>query len=182
MKKSNIYTRKGDDGTTSLVGGTRVEKASLKLESYGTVDELNSNLGLLLTYITDPEDKEQLISCQCNLFSIGALLASEPEHCTTGFPASEVEALEYAIDKAHEGLPGWKGFTLPGGSRAAAIAHVCRTICRRAERRIYALGKEEQVDAQVTAYMNRLSDYLYVLACRINHLAGVEENLWKKMV
>lgn len=182
MKKSSLYTRTGDDGTTALVGGKRVSKASLKLESYGTVDELNSQLGLLLTYVTDAQDREQLLRCQCNLFTIGAMLATEPEHCKEGFPRSEVEAMELAIDQANEGLPGWRGFTLPGGSRAAAMAHVCRTVCRRAERIICALAQEEPVDPQLAVYVNRMSDYLYVLACRINHLAGVEENLWEKMV
>jgi cob(I)alamin adenosyltransferase len=92
------------------------------------------------------------------------------------------KAIERAIDQASEGLPGWRGFTLPGGSRAAAVAHVCRTVCRRAERVICALSQEEPVDSQLAVYVNRLSDYLYVLACRINHLSGVEENLWKKMM
>ena len=182
MKKCNVYTRTGDDGTTALVGGRRVNKASLKLESYGTVDELNSQLGLLLTYVTDAGDREQLLRCQCNLFTIGGMLATEPECATQGFPQSEVEAIERAIDQASEGLPGWRGFTLPGGSRAAAVAHVCRTVCRRAERVICALSQEEPVDSQLAVYVNRLSDYLYVLACRINHLSGVEENLWKKMM
>ena len=182
MKKCNVYTRTGDDGTTALVGGRRVSKASLKLESYGTVDELNSQLGLLLTYVTEEGDREQLLRCQCNLFTIGGMLATEPECCTQGFPQSEVEAIERAIDQAGEGLPGWRGFTLPGGSRAAAVAHVCRTVCRRAERVICALSQEEPVDSQLAVYVNRLSDYLYVLACRINHLLGVEENLWKKMM
>ncbi len=180
MKKSNVYTRTGDDGTTGLVGGTRVCKAGVKLESYGTVDELNSHLGLLLTYLTDPQDREEVLRCQSNLFGIGAILATEPEHQKEGFPAAEVEAMERAIDRTHEGLPPWRGFTLPGGSRAAAVAHVCRTVCRRAERVICALAKEEPVDTNLAAYVNRLSDYLYVLACRINHLAGVPENLWRK--
>lgn len=180
MKKSNVYTRTGDDGTTGLVGGTRVCKASTKLESYGTVDELNSHLGLLLTYVTDPQDREQLVRCQCNLFTIGALLATEPERCKEGFPVEEVEAMERAIDQAHEGLPPWRGFTLPGGAPAAAVAQVCRTVCRRAERVICALAKEEAVDPNLIAYVNRLSDYLYVLACRINYLSGVSENLWRK--
>lgn len=180
MKKSNIYTRTGDDGTTSLVWGTRVSKAGAKLESYGTVDELNSHLGLLLTYVTEDSAREQLLRCQRNLFAIGASLATEPQRRTEGFPQAEVEQLERAIDTAHEGLPGWRGFTLPGGSRGAAVAHVCRTVCRRAERAIYVLGTEEPLDPNMTAYVNRLSDYLYILACRMNHLEGVEENLWRK--
>lgn len=179
-KKSNVYTRTGDDGTTALVGGRRVSKSSVKLDSYGTIDELNSHLGLLLTYVAEPIDKEHLLRCQCNLFTIGALLATDAESGAEGFPQAEVEALERAIDQAHEGLPPWRGFTLPGGSRAAAEAHVCRTVCRRAERIICILAHEERVDPQLMAYVNRLSDYLYVLACRFNHLSGVEENLWRK--
>ena len=180
MKKSSVYTRTGDDGTTALVGGKRVSKASLKLESYGTVDELNSQLGLLLTYVTDAQDREQLLRCQCNLFTIGAMLATEPEYCKEGFPRSEVEAMELAIDQANEGLPGWRGFTLPGGSRAAAMAHVCRTVCRRAERRILALAQEAEVPQEVMQYMNRLSDFLFVLALHENFLAGRDEIIWQK--
>ena len=180
MKKSSVYTRTGDDGTTALVGGKRVSKASLKLESYGTVDELNSQLGLLLTYVTDAQDREQLLRCQCNLFTIGAMLATEPEYCKEGFPCSEVEAMELAIDQANEGLPGWRGFTLPGGSRAAAMAHVCRTVCRRAERRILALAQEAEVPQEVMQYMNRLSDFLFVLALHENFLAGRDEIIWQK--
>lgn len=179
MKKSNVYTRTGDDGTTSLVGGTRVSKASLKLESYGTVDELNSHLGLLLTQVTHPDVCAQLTHCQECLFVVSAMLATEPDRQTAPFPPDEVEAMEHAIDHTHQGLPPWRGFTLPGGCPAAAQAHVCRTVCRRAERVICALADQEAVDGHLAAYINRLSDYLYVLACRLNHLAGVKENVWR---
>lgn len=183
MKKCNVYTRTGDHGQTSLVGGKRVSKASLRLESYGSVDELNSQIGLLLTYLTEPVDRECLIKIQCKLFSIGNILATDPEStnpskCT--ITQEDIIDLEHSIDLANNGLPGWRGFTLPGGCRAAAVAHVCRTVCRRTERRIYALDAEEPVDPNVTAYMNRLSDYLYVLACRLNFLDGTEEILWRK--
>lgn len=183
MKKSNVYTRTGDQGLTSLVGGTRVPKNCTRLEAYGTIDELNSQLGLLLTYVTDATDRQRLIQCQCDLFSIGSMLATEPDSKRTPIKVitpEDVEDLEHAIDLAADGLPGWRGFTLPGGSRGAAVAHVCRTVCRRAERRIYALCQEAAVDSLVTAYVNRLSDYLYMLACRINHLEGREEILWAK--
>ena len=183
MKKSNVYTRTGDQGLTSLVGGTRVPKNCTRLEAYGTIEELNSQLGLLLTYVTDATDRQRLIQCQCDLFSIGSMLATEPDSKRTPIKVitpEDVEDLEHAIDQAADGLPGWRGFTLPGGSRGAAVAHVCRTVCRRAERRIYALCQEAPVDSLVTAYVNRLSDYLYVLACRINHLEGREEILWAK--
>lgn len=183
MKKCNVYTRTGDDGTTSLVGGKRVAKCCARLESYGTVDELNSQIGLLITYVEDEVDRQRLIQCQCDLFSIGSQLATEPD-ASRGprgvISEQDIADLEHAIDVANDGLPGWRGFTLPGGCRAAAVAHVCRTVCRRAERRIYALAEEAPVAPLVTAYVNRLSDYFYVLACRLNFLAGVQENLWGK--
>ena len=183
MKKCNVYTRTGDQGLTSLVGGKRVPKASLRLESYGTIDELNSQIGLLLTYVSEPADRNCLVKIQCKLFSIGNILATDPaseytSKCT--ITDEDITELEQSIDLANDGLPGWRGFTLPGGCRAAAVAHVCRTVCRRAERIIYALDAEAPVDRKVTAYINRLSDYLYVLACRLNFLAGTEEILWHK--
>ena len=183
MKKCNVYTRTGDQGLTSLVGGKRVPKASLRLESYGSVDELNSQLGLLLTYLNEPADQECLINIQCKLFAIGNILATDPESnqpCKCQITEQDITELEQCIDLANDGLPGWRGFTLPGGCRAAAVAHVCRTVCRRTERHIYALDAEEPVDRNVTAYINRLSDYLYVLACRLNFLGGTDEILWHK--
>jgi len=183
MNKSNVYTRTGDHGETSLVGGKRIPKASLRLESYGSVDELNSQLGLLLTYLNEPEDRDCLLRIQCQLFAIGNILATDPESSNPGkcrITAEDVIELEHCIDQANDGLPGWRGFTLPGGCQAAAVAHVCRTVCRRAERRIYALDAAEPVDKNVTAYINRLSDYLYILACRLNFLGGTDEILWHK--
>ncbi len=183
MKKSNVYTRTGDEGMTSLASGRRVKKSCTRLEAYGTVDELNSQLGLLLTYVTDETDRQRLIRCQCDLFTLGCQLATEPDaqrQPSLVITREDVTELEHAIDLANDGLPGWRGFTLPGGCRAAALAHVCRTVCRRAERRIYSLANEAPVDENVTSYINRLSDYFYVLACRLNFLAGVDEILWKK--
>jgi len=183
MKKCNVYTRTGDAGQTSLVGGKRVPKSSLRIESYGTIDELNSQLGLLMTYLGEPADCECLERIQGQLFAIGNILATDSdskEPCKCQITAEDVSELEHCVDQANEGLPGWRGFTLPGGCRAAAVAHVCRTVCRRAERRICALNAEEPVDKYVTAYINRLSDYLYVLACRLNFLGGTDEILWHK--
>ena len=183
MKKSNVYTRTGDGGMTSLASGRRVEKSCARLDAYGTVDELNCQLGLLLTYVSDEVDRQRLIRCQCDLFTLGCQLATEPDadrQPTMVISQKDVADLEQAIDQANDGLPGWRGFTLPGGCRAAAVAHVCRTVCRRAERRIYTLAKESAVDENVTSYINRLSDYFYVLSCRLNFLAGVDEILWKK--
>ena len=180
---SKVYTKTGDAGTTSLVGGKRVPKDCARLESYGTIDELNAQVGLLLTYVTEQEDRECLVGVQNRLFVIGAQLATEPESphkpsCTIS--SEDVLKLEQSIDRASEDLPKWRGFTLPGGCRAAAYAHVCRTVCRRAERRILALNAAEPVEAQLLAYVNRLSDYFYVLALRLNFLQGTEEILWQK--
>ena len=176
-----VYTKTGDAGTTSLVGGKRVPKDCARLESYGTVDELNAHVGLLLTYVSENQDRECLISIQNRLFVVGAQLATEaPNVPSSVITDDDVTNLENNIDKASEGLPKWRGFTLPGGCREAAIAHVCRTVCRRAERRILTLNSEEKVDPQLIKYINRLSDYFYVLALRLNFLHGTEEILWKK--
>lgn len=181
MKKCNVYTRKGDGGETSLADGKRVSKCCTRLEAYGMVDELNSFLGLLLTYTEDEILRERLVRCQNELFSVGSILACEhPEQMADSLREEDVEDLEKAIDATAEGLPGWRGFTLPGGSRGAALAHVCRTVCRRAERCIYVLAQEAPLDGKVCRYMNRLSDYLYVLACKMNQMAGVEEIFWRK--
>ena len=183
MKKSHLYTRTGDAGMTSLVGGQRVPKTHARLEAYGTVDELNSQLGLLLTYLEDPEDREALLAIQNQLFVICSELATADEDlraqrsCVT---EADVSWMERAIDAAEEGQPGWRGFILPGGTRGAAVAHVCRTVCRRAERRIHILVQEAEVNPLLLAYMNRLSDFLFALAKKINLKSGKEENFWRK--
>ena len=181
---SHVYTRTGDAGMTSLVGGQRVPKTHVRLEAYGTVDELNSQLGLLLTYLTKDEDRDVILRVQNLLFSIGSMLATDTsEHDVRPgryVTQEDVKDMEHAIDAAEEGLPGWRGFILPGGSRGAAVAHVCRTVCRRAERRIYALASEAEVDPLLLAYINRLSDYLFVLARKINKCEDIEENIWRK--
>ena len=176
-----VYTKTGDAGTTSLVGGKRVPKDCARLESYGTIDELNAQVGLLLTYVSEPVDRETLIGIQNNLFVIGAQLATEaPQVPSVIITLDDVTKLEQSIDAASEGLPKWRGFTLPGGCRSAALAHVCRTICRRAERRILALNSSEEVAPELLAYVNRLSDYFYILALRLNFLQGTDEILWHK--
>jgi cob(I)alamin adenosyltransferase len=169
---------------TSLVGGQRVAKTHVRLNAYGTVDELNSHIGLLIAELGDSTDIAQLLDIQNLLFTIGSMLATDtsardyrPGRYVT---AADVAALECAIDAAEGGLPGWRGFILPGGTKAAAQAHVCRTVCRRAERCIYVLAEEADVDAQLLAYMNRLSDYFFALAKKINHSVGQEENIWAK--
>ena len=178
-----VYTRTGDTGNTSLIGGKRVSKTCQRIESYGTIDELNSQVGLLLTYINNNTDRNNLISIQNCLFVIGALLATDsdsPKSPSTSITTDDIATLEKNIDHASEDLPKWKSFTLPGGSRAAAIAHICRTICRRAERQILVLNETEPVEGQIICYVNRLSDYFYVLALRLNFLEGKEEILWQK--
>jgi len=182
MKKSNIYTRTGDGGTTSLASGQRVRKTHVRLEAYGTLDELNSQIGLLITYLDDAKDRERLIQIQRDLFSLGSVLATDaPEKqgvcCIT---PEIIAALESAIDEDDAPLGGWRGFILPGGTRGAAVGHVCRTVCRRLERRMYAVAEVAELDPLLFKYVNRLSDYFFVLSKKINYLAGVEENIWRK--
>ncbi|MBP3829397.1 MAG: cob(I)yrinic acid a,c-diamide adenosyltransferase [Bacteroidaceae bacterium] len=187
---SHLYTRTGDTGTTSLVGGQRVPKTHLRLEAYGTVDELNSFIGLLIAEMDASSDAsglertvDQLTDVQSLLFSIGSILATDTSErdVRPGRYVEEVDVttLEHAIDAAEEGLPGWRGFILPGGTRAASLAHVCRTVCRRAERAIYRVAEEADVDATLLRYVNRLSDYFFALAKRLNYIAGHEESYWK---
>jgi cob(I)alamin adenosyltransferase len=183
MKKSHLYTRTGDDGTTSLVGGQRVRKTHPRLEAYGTVDELNAHLGLLLTHLTDPADRQTLLAIQNQLFVICSELATSSDDLRARrscVSESDVQWIEHAVDAAEEGLPSWRGFILPGGTPGAAQAHVCRTVCRRAERLIHAVAEEATVSPLLIAYVNRLSDYLFALAQKINRMAGVEENFWQK--
>ncbi|MCR5180077.1 MAG: cob(I)yrinic acid a,c-diamide adenosyltransferase [Bacteroidaceae bacterium] len=183
MKKSHLYTRTGDDGTTSLVGGQRVPKTHARLEAYGTVDELNSHLGLLLSCVQDSGEENNLLVIQNQLFVICSELATADEDLRarrSSVTEEDVAWMERAIDAAEDGLPGWRGFILPGGTTAAAQAHVCRTVCRRAERRIHALAAEAEVNPLLLAYVNRLSDYLFALAQKLNHQAGKEEQYWRK--
>lgn len=175
-----VYTRTGDKGRTSLVGGTRVSKIDIRLEAYGTVDELNAHVGLLTTYLTEVEDIQFLSNVQHILFNMGAYLATDTEKHT---PTCEVtlanlEAIEREIDRLDEALPPLTAFVLPGGHRGSAAAHVCRTVCRRAERRILALNEKYAVSDLLISYMNRLSDYLFVLSRKINFDAGIDEIFW----
>lgn len=184
MKKSGIYTRTGDQGMTSLVGGVRVSKLHPRLEAYGTVDELNSQIGLLITYITDETERACLTEIQRKLFSVGSYLATDQEQRSlreqSRIGPEEVEQLEQAIDRIDSELPPLRLFVLPGGALGAAVCHVCRTVCRRAERRILALGEMCEIDSNLLAYVNRLSDYLFVLSRKINILEECDEIIWKK--
>ena len=176
--KSSLYTRTGDAGTTSLVGGTRVSKADARLEAYGTIDELNSYLGLLVaSRALDRADRATLQNVQHRLFDVGTILATEPTSRWQPEPLPEscVEALEAEIDRLDDALPKHKRFILPGGHPDAAHAHVARTIARRAERRMVALG---DVDPTAMRLINRLSDYLFILARGLNHYSGVPDIPW----
>lgn len=174
-----VYTKTGDNGTTSLVGGKRVSKCCVRLDAYGTVDELNSNMGLLHALCVDETARNVIVDCQNVLFDIGARLATEDGGVDNeGEPL--VQALERSIDEFQRVLPPWRGFTLPGGVQSAAQAHVCRTVCRRAERCILLLNREKEVSPWILKYINRLSDLLYVLALHENWLQGREEIIWRK--
>lgn len=185
MTKSRIYTRTGDDGTTSLVGGTRVAKNDIRLDAYGTVDELNSWIGLLASSsAVDDEQKAVLRGVSHRLFDIGAALATEATSpWQPQLPGDEgVKPLEDAIDSLDSALPPLRRFVLPGGHPDAARASIARTVARRAERRIHDLASTTAVAPFVFHYINRLSDYLFVLSRHINAANGCEEIFWDKNV
>ena len=185
MKITKVYTRGGDMGKTSLVGGQRVSKASVRLEAYGTVDELSSNLGLLAALLNDDVEKDMIIRVQNCLFNVCTNLATDQEQTalpqSAYLPEGEIEMLEGRIDEIMQLLPERQGFVLPGGTKEAAQAHVCRTVCRRAERRIVAFSEVAQITPQVLQYVNRLSDYLFVLAKKINFNANQSEIIWQNV-
>lgn len=182
MKKSLVYTKTGDKGTTGLIGGTRVPKTHIRLEAYGTIDELNSNLGLLVTYLMDERDSDFVLSVQNKLFSIGSHLATDQEktqlYAVSVITTEDVEAIEHEIDAADALVPQLHSFIIPGGSAGSAVCHICRTVCRRAERRILALSESYTISPELLAYVNRLSDYLFVLSRKINFNEGKEEIFW----
>ena len=185
MKITKVYTRGGDKGQTSLVGGQRVSKASTRLEAYGTVDELSSHLGLLASMLPDGHEHEMIIRVQNNLFNLCTNLATDQEQTplypSAHLPDGEIDLLENEVDTMMAQLPERHGFILPGGTLEAAQAHVCRTVCRRAERRIVALSEEATVSPEVQQYVNRLSDYLFVLAKKLNFIAGKSEKTWQNV-
>lgn len=180
-----IYTKTGDNGQTSLIGGVRVSKCCERLESYGTVDELNSQIGLLVTYCTEEHDALFLTEIQRNLFVVGSYLATDTTKMelrpTSVVTAEMVDNIEKEIDAINEILPPIKLFILPGGCRGASVCHVCRTVCRRAERRILQLAETgAEVDSIVISYVNRLSDYFFVLARKLNLIANHDEIIWER--
>lgn len=179
MAKSKIYTKKGDDGSTSLVGGKRVPKTSIRIDAYGTIDELNTFIACLLEEINNREDREFLLRTQSNLFSLGSYLASEVGFMSCNISDKEIEKIELQIDKIDALVPPLKNFILPGGCKSNALAHVCRTVCRRAERCIYKLHDLEEVEANALKYVNRLSDYFFLLARKQNFVNNIDEIIWE---
>ena len=177
-----IYTKTGDKGLTSLIGGTRVLKSSLRIEAYGTVDELNSHIGLVRDQDSNAPRRPLLKEIQDRLFTIGSALAADPEKSRMKLPdlhAADVTLLEEEMDRMNADLPELRAFILPGGHPAVSMAHVARCVCRRAERLAIHLGEESFVAELVVVYLNRLSDYLFVLSRCMAHELGVEEVTWK---
>lgn len=184
-----IYTKTGDKGTTALFGGTRVPKHHIRIESYGTVDELNSYIGMVRSQPEiDPRSKEILIHIQDKLFTLGAILATDPKKAVLKsgkerlniprIQEEDVELLEKEIDRMNADLPPITHFVLPGGNTIVAFCHISRCVCRRAERITTHLAEDEEVDQTVIQYLNRLSDYLFVLARKLTHSTQAEEIKW----
>ncbi len=177
-----IYTKKGDDGKTSLIGGKRVSKAEIRIEAYGTVDELNSYIGWVRTLSSRKEQNNILIEIQDRLFTIGSYLASDPEKSKMKLPElieSDVTFLENRIDEMNNELMEMKSFILPGGHPAVSCCHVARCVCRRAERVTVLLSINETIDKLVIVYLNRLSDFLFVLSRILSKDFQAEEIPWK---
>ena len=183
-----VYTKTGDTGTTALFGGTRVPKHHIRIESYGTVDELNSHIGLIRDQDISDLYKNVLIEVQDRLFTVGAILATPPEKETLkngqprlqnlGIVESDIEFLENEIDTMEESLPSMTHFVLPGGHTTVSYCHIARCVCRRAERLAVHLNDIEPTDERVIKYLNRLSDYLFVLARKLSHDLNADEVQW----
>jgi cob(I)alamin adenosyltransferase len=177
-----IYTKTGDDGTTSLFGGERVTKSHYRIEAYGTVDELNAFIGLLRDQDINQERQSILIDIQNNLFVIGSVLATEPNNTKVKTPQlteADIQVLESAIDQMDSQLPPLNNFVLPGGHASVSFGHIARTICRRAERQVIGLDSHEKINSLVIQYLNRLSDYLFMLCRKMSADLGVNEIPWK---
>ncbi len=176
-----IYTKKGDQGHTGLIGGTRVSKGELRIEAYGTVDELNSYVGLIRSFDINSNSVLQLMEIQDRLFTIGSSLASDPEKSQMKIPdllESDVEHLENWMDEMDTTLPELTSFVLPGGHPFVGHIHVCRCVCRRTERLVVALDEHDYVAPLVLTYLNRLSDYLFVLGRKIAMELNIQEKEW----
>lgn len=177
-----IYTKTGDKGQTSLIGGTRLPKHHIRIEAYGTVDELNSHLGLLRDVIEDPSTNELLIQIQDRLFTIGSHLAADPVKNKMQLPPvfeEDIVALEKAIDTINEQVPEMKSFVLPGGHIHVSWCHIARCVCRRAERAVLRLAESEATEEIHGKYLNRLSDYLFMLSRWLTLKLNAKEIPWK---
>jgi cob(I)alamin adenosyltransferase len=183
-KEFKVYTKTGDDGTTGLVGGSRINKYDIRLEAYGTIDELNASIGLLRSYPLSSDVDTLLIQIQNKLFNIGSRLASDKkgEVFTADLAITEghIKILEDAIDEFENHLPELTHFILPGGELSVAQCHVARTVCRRAERRIIEFSANAEVQSEIIKYVNRLSDFLFVLSRKLANDNNLEEKAWKK--
>jgi cob(I)alamin adenosyltransferase len=176
-----IYTKTGDKGYTSLIGGTRVPKHHLRIDSYGTVDELNSYIGLIRDQQLNDMDKDMLKQIQDRLFTIGSSLAADPDKSRMAIPdlyETDITLLETEMDRMNEALPELRHFILPGGSNTISYCHIARCVCRRAERLCVLLAEESKVDEKVIIYLNRLSDYLFTLARMVGYADKIVENQW----
>lgn len=179
-----IYTKTGDTGETGLFGGKRVSKDDLRVEAYGTVDELNAFIGLLNDAASGNTQVNKVLSdVQCRLFGLGAHLATDPDgdfQVDTDLLPEDINVLEIAIDLMDQSLPPLRNFILPGGHTTVSICHICRTVCRRAERMVVHLSREAAIDNIAIMYLNRLSDYFFVLSRHLALHYGVQEIVWKK--
>jgi cob(I)alamin adenosyltransferase len=177
-----IYTKTGDKGQTSLLGGARVAKSHIRIDAYGTVDELNSYIGLIRDLDVNKKRVDKLIRVQETLFSIGSLLATEPGKIFKFVPhvtPEDISFLEEQIDQMNAALPEMRNFVLPGGHASVSFCHIARCVCRRAERIIIALHEKTPVDELILIYLNRLSDYLFMLARQLTIETGAKEIPWK---
>ena len=180
-----IYTKTGDKGTTALIGGTRVSKADLRIEAYGTVDELNSYIGLVRDQEVNHSRLDILKEIQDRLFTIGALLATDPDKSKMKTPdlhEEDITLLEQEIDKYTAEVPPLRAFVLPGGHQSVSFCHVARCVCRRAERLAISLQEVAEVDNLIIKYLNRLSDYLFALCRKMTQELNAEEITWKPRV
>ena len=177
-----IYTKKGDSGTTQLIGGTRVPKSSMRIEAYGTMDELNSYIGLIRDQEIADQQIQQLLEIQDRLFTIGSILATDESGTKMKLPslvASDISTLENWIDQMDETLEPMRSFVLPGGHTTVSYCHIARCVCRRGERIIVDLNKDETIDPMILKYINRLSDYLFVLSRKLTSDLNAPETPWK---
>lgn len=175
-----IYTKQGDEGKTSLVGGQKVDKDDLQVETYGTLDELNSHVGLLVSLLDGRDDCVGVLTeVQQNIFQLSSQMASAGYHEAFELSPKATELLEHEIDRLTALLPLRDAFIYPGGVQAAAQSHVCRTVCRRSERLVVRLSRTKNVGKESLRYLNRLSDYLFTLARYLNYKAGLNEKKWK---